>query len=564
MKAGGMKKVVLINPLIIHYTERPYLPHNLLYLGAAVQHRRDVVVEIVDYNVGDSVDRFFGDDSVLFYGLGTQSGSQLRSAELISRHIRRHAGATPIVWGGVHPTLAPRETIREPYVDVVVKGEAELTLNRLIDAYLAGGTLESIDGLVYQASGGQSRLPVLGPTREGWEIAERPKPPALDMNGLSPLPYHLVDVPAYKNDVLWVISSRSCPFKCKFCVAAGMNEKWRAMSPEAIMLHLEHALRHVDARGVYFMDYNFFVDHARVRRLAELLIESRLGIPWLAQITGSDASKLDLETIRLLKRSGCITLTAGQDAAKSIMKQIRKPATHDQIQTAERVLASEGLPFTRNFIIGHPGETRKDLQDVIDDIDAIERTYGDFINLYVFTVFPGTPVVDDIKAGKFAYELPASTREWSSVIFGDPGRLTFHPPGYQALVRTVYYTIRTLREMTVLPMLADPDRPDAPRRFSAAERVLLSLLRACAYVRWRLKFFRLGVEWKLLHRLVERKYDAFYRQCEDVVVHARRPVLSRGPAPRRAAGDRLQIGWSAAMPLKRTVGEPEPVSSSGD
>ena len=543
------KKVVLINPLIIHYTERPYIPHGLLYLAAAVQHRDDVTVEIVDYNVGDAVDRFFGDDGVLFYGVGTQSGSQLRSAELISRHIRDRAPGVPIVWGGIHPTLAPRETIREPYVDVVVKGEAEVTLNRLIDAYLGDGSLEGIDGLVYRARNGKGSLPILGA-----EVIERQKPAALDMNTLRPLPYHLVDVSHYKNDVLWMITSRACPFRCKFCVAAGVAEKWRAMSPEHIVHHLEHALRHVDARGVYFMDYNFFVDHGRVRRLAELLIEKDLGVPWLAQVTGSDASKLDLDLIRLLKRSGCITLTAGQDAAKSIMRQVRKPATHDQIQTAERVLAGEGIPFTRNFIIGHPGETERDLQDVIDDIDEIERTYGDFINLYVFTVFPGTPIVEDITAGKFAYDIPTTARDWSSVIFGDTDRLTFHTPAYRALVRTVYYTIRALRRMTILPILVDPEHPGEARTFSAAERLFLAALRGSAYLRWRFKFFRFGVEWYLLHKLVQHKYDRFYEQCEEVV---RRPpagprplIQPRAATPRQAAPARLQIGWSGTMPLK--------------
>lgn len=559
-----MKKVVLINPLIIHFTERPYIPHGLLYLAAAVQERDDVLIEIVDYNVGDRVDRFFGDDDVIFYGVGTQSGSQLRSAELISRHLRKHAAGVPIVWGGIHPTLVPGQTIQEPYLDVVVKGEAEVTFNRLIDAYLGDGSLEGIDGLVYRRGARDAPLAVIGS-----EIAERPKPPALDMDQLRPLPYHLVDVSAYKNEVLWMITSRACPFRCKFCVAAGVAEKWRAMAPETIVLHLEHALRHVDPRGVYFMDYNFFVDHDRVRRLAELLIERQLGMPWLAQITGSDASKLDLETIRLLKRSGCITLTAGQDAAKSIMRQVRKPATHDQILTAEKVLANEGLPFTRNFIVGHPGETRRDLDDVIHDIDDIERSYGDFINLYVFTVFPGTPIVDDIVAGKFDYELPKTARDWSSVIFGDPTRLTFHPPEYRALVRTVYYTIRTLRRMTILPLLGDPADPREPREFSLAERLFLAFLRGSAAFRWRWKFFHGGFEWRLLHQLVQHKYNKFYQQCEDAVLKPRVPSrAAEHPRPRaaepRRAQDCLQIGWSGALPLSREVEEPRYVASQPD
>ena len=38
----------------------------------------------------------------------------------------------PVIWGGMHPTIVWQQTIAEPYIDIVVSGEAEITLPRIL------------------------------------------------------------------------------------------------------------------------------------------------------------------------------------------------------------------------------------------------------------------------------------------------------------------------------------------------------------------------------------------------------------------------------------------------
>src|SRR4029078_6438950 len=47
----------------------------------------------------------------------------------------------PVIWGGMHPTIVWQQTIKEHYIDIVVSGEAEITLPRILGTLIARGEL---------------------------------------------------------------------------------------------------------------------------------------------------------------------------------------------------------------------------------------------------------------------------------------------------------------------------------------------------------------------------------------------------------------------------------------
>ena len=44
------------------------------------------------------------------------------------RRVRCFGFFGSLVWGGVHPTLLPEQTVANEFVDIVVRGEGEQTL----------------------------------------------------------------------------------------------------------------------------------------------------------------------------------------------------------------------------------------------------------------------------------------------------------------------------------------------------------------------------------------------------------------------------------------------------
>lgn len=497
-----MKRIVLISPLIPQHGERPHIPHSLLYLAAALQHRKDVCCEIIDYNVGDNVERFLGDPDVVFFGISCLTGLQLHSAKIISEHIKHSNRSALVVWGGIHVSLVPEESIKEPYIDIVVIGEGENTINDLINALLYRKPLSEVGGIAYS---------------DGSQTVINPRSGFVDLDALPPLPYEMLDLSLYNRDVLWMITSRGCPHGCSFCVNSGLNDPWRSMSASTTVTHLGLYLESIKPRIVFFMDYNFFVDMKRVQEIAAALIDRFMVIRWLAQITGRDAVSLSRNSMKLLKESGCMTLVVGQDAAGSLMKTVHKPCSHKQILVAEKKLARSGISLTRNFIIGLQGERREDTQAVVRDIANIRQKYNSAVNIYVLCIWPGTPLAKHLEHD--GYHTPHSINEWSRMLPGDASVLRFHSQSHHRYIITVYYTIRLLFRHAVFPSLPSLGTSGIFHLHGIFEKAFLYVCTVAAKIRWRIGWFGFGIEASLLDMLVKRKYSEFRRRVSEI--HAR-------------------------------------------
>ena len=59
------------------------------------------------------------------------TGAQITYALQMSAYVKQHSSA-PVVWGGVHASLFPLQTIKHSLVDLVVKGEGEETFLHLV------------------------------------------------------------------------------------------------------------------------------------------------------------------------------------------------------------------------------------------------------------------------------------------------------------------------------------------------------------------------------------------------------------------------------------------------
>ena len=59
-------------------------------------------------------------ENLLCVGISTMTGNQITWAIKAAEIIRDKAPKVPIVWGGVHPTLYPEQTSKQPLVYIMV------------------------------------------------------------------------------------------------------------------------------------------------------------------------------------------------------------------------------------------------------------------------------------------------------------------------------------------------------------------------------------------------------------------------------------------------------------
>ena len=79
----------------------------------------------------------------------------------ISRTVRRLRPELPIIFGGWHPSLLSGQTLREDFVDIVVRHQGEKTLVEILQRLNTGQALDMVAGCWFKRDG----RPVMNPDR---------------------------------------------------------------------------------------------------------------------------------------------------------------------------------------------------------------------------------------------------------------------------------------------------------------------------------------------------------------------------------------------------------------
>ncbi len=242
-------------------------PLNILYLGDALKKAEHEVQ--VFHCPSDQIEHWAGiitSKFPMFVGISTFTGNQTKFSAQMSKALRERSNVK-IVWGGVHPSLIPEQTLSEDYVDYIVIGEGEETIVELAQALEKNKPLKGILGLGYKENNilrFNNRRPFiknLDKYRADWS---------------------LIDIRKYFmklwdcNRVIKFITSRDCPYNCSFCYNMQFNRRtWRCHSIDFTVSEIQKLKDQYDIDGIGFYDDNFF---SNPKRAMEIL--TRIKLPW--------------------------------------------------------------------------------------------------------------------------------------------------------------------------------------------------------------------------------------------------------------------------------------------
>ena len=115
----------------------------------------------------------------------------------------------PIIWGGIHSTIAPDATISKPWVDMICIGEGEKALSDLCDKMGSGESIDDAHNIWVKKDGKVIKNSV-GPLIDPSEL------PTPDWGSYPPCNhYGPIDGTRYK--LAMVEFSRGCPHLCAYC-----------------------------------------------------------------------------------------------------------------------------------------------------------------------------------------------------------------------------------------------------------------------------------------------------------------------------------------------------------
>lgn len=155
----------------------------------------------------------------------------------VARKIKAINSEVKILLGGPEVSYDFDEVISRNEVDYIIVGEGEIPFNEFLHAYPA---IEHVQGLVYKHNG---------------EVKQNKLPPLFDLKNFTHLmPYRTDNVEELKNKVLYIETSRGCPYKCEFCLAS-LDNKVRYLPDEHIKATLLYMMQH--GRVIKFLDRTF-------------------------------------------------------------------------------------------------------------------------------------------------------------------------------------------------------------------------------------------------------------------------------------------------------------------
>jgi radical SAM superfamily enzyme YgiQ (UPF0313 family) len=463
-------------------------PFGILYLADALE-KAGFGVELV-HEIGTEADiqallERVSAAAPLFVGFSTMTGPSLLPTTLASKRIKERLPVT-IVWGGLHPTMLPEQTLANDFVDIVAIGEGEKTVVDLARALGAGGAeagaLSEIAGIAFKRDG-QSQEHSFGIVRNA------PRPFIQEIDDLHPA-WHRVEIDRYfrsgrhfytdLGSQFWgkkiaaVLTSRGCPWRCAFCYNQFVNKRnFRAQSPQRVVQDIRDYQARYGITALIFEDDCFFADRARA-----LEIVRQIDLPWTCSIRANYLVQWGDDFVAELQRCNCVELRIGAESgSQRVLDIMQKDITPEQILAATRLCQKHGIRASLGFMVGIPGESWSDVLQTLDLMDTLEAL-GEGVAVIgpcIFTPYPGTPLFEE--AIEHGFKPPASLQEWE-------GRLWDHK---QPLAP---YVDRRSRFIGYYRRLAK--RRDLDQLAFALPTKILSQV---AGLRWRHRFFRFPLDY---------------------------------------------------------------------
>lgn len=439
--------IVLFQPRVGYMDSmrsKPALPLSLLHAVSPAAEMFDVV--LIDQRVQrDWKQRLIAAmrDDPLLLGITCYTGPMIADALEAAQIARAEAPDVPIVWGGVHVGLQPKESLQHPLVDVVVRGEGETSLVELATALSNDKSLHEVPGIGFL---------------DGGEYVATPAAPYIDTSTAAEIPYHLVKIddymPKYEGrKSLYMESSRGCPYACTYCYNVYFNNRrWRPQTPERVLERVRYVKEKYGVEDIYFTDDDFFINAKRSQAIVEGLLD--IDVTW--QVQGSDIiciSKMNNDFLQLLKDSGFRRFTVGVETGSPRMRKLmRKEGSVDLIiETFERV-AKFGFIIYGSFISNTPSETLEDIGHSITLMQKLHEVNPHFRNspVYHYLPFPGTPMFE--QAVRDGFDPPKTLEEWAEFSYegNDFVQVGSQPREfYERLYATTLLNDRKVDEYTV-------------------------------------------------------------------------------------------------------------------
>lgn len=370
-------------------------PLGLLYIGGSLIKGGYSDIELIDLNTNETDlknDSDIGEyitkknPTILFIG-GMASTASLSRSIAISQKIKEINNEIKIVLGGTHPTFMYKEIMENhPCIDFIIRGEGELTCQKLIDCLVKNLDIAQVKGLVWRnpKNGGDTYIV----NDENSEIA--------DLDEFSPA-WNLIKnweyyrAPANNEITATFQFSRGCNHRCIFCGQWQLWKKWHSRSVKSLVDEVEFLYTHYGVTFFFWADENPAQDQNKWIEVLNGLktINDKYNNKFHHMLnTRVDHVIRDEKYLPLYREAGIFAIDLGMESAiQQRLNYFNKKTTTDLNKRSLELLRSHDIISIVQVLIGSPDETMESLQKT----GLIFQEWNpDLMHFYFTTPFPWT------------------------------------------------------------------------------------------------------------------------------------------------------------------------------
>lgn len=360
-------------------------------------------LDINDSNQMNNFQEFVSLLNPLFIGISLTSVEYYRARD-ISIFLKEKFPSIPILWGGVHPTIAPDTCF--PHADYVCMGEGERSIIDFSEAMSSGKDVAKVHNLCYMENGVLKKNSLYRPLEDLDRIPWSDHVPVESYVQRADGKIYPLNKEIYMKEARWqgkmyeLISSRGCPYSCTYCCnnyfvkLYPTNKKVRRRSAENIIAEIEQAISdNPDIDSVLFKDDSFLTCSKEYLSSFCTTYKNKINKPLIVSATPTSITP---DRLKLLKEAGVSLLNIGlQSGSDTINREVykRRALKKDFIRSAEMIHQYK-IAGKYDVILDNPFEREDDIVETIETLIATPRPY--IVEFFSLTLYPGTELYDRV------------------------------------------------------------------------------------------------------------------------------------------------------------------------
>lgn len=314
--------------------------------------------------------------------------------------------STPVMWGGIHPTIRPEESLG--FADIVCIGEGDEAITELLEEMDQGRDYHKVKNFWFRKNGGGQVQNDIRPLNQDLDTIPAPDYSLDDSyflynSALCKLDKKLLQKAiamegvAIRKNVYQTMTSRGCPHSCTYCCNSSFRSLYkgqryvRMRSSKHLIAELVHMKKEVGTlEYIWFSDDSFFARSLEEIKEFCALYKEKVALPFFC--LGSPLTVTE-EKMEALVDAGLNNIQVGIESGSGKMQALfnRKSMSNDRMLNVARIInkyRDRMLPPRYDLILDVPYETDEDKVDTLKLITNIPKPY--LLQPFSLVLYPET------------------------------------------------------------------------------------------------------------------------------------------------------------------------------